>query len=63
MKTLDWFGFLAVSRRGAKHDSGKLTRFVARLTRAARPVDGLDSPAKEREPDRNPEPVRWGNFR
>ncbi len=62
MKTLDWFGFFA-PRRGATHATGKLRRLVELLTRGATPVDGLDSPPKVREPDRNPEPVRWGNFR
>ena len=62
MKTLDWFGFFA-ARRDATQDRGKLGRLVDLLTRAATPVDGFVSPAKQREPDRNPEPVRWGNFR
>ncbi len=58
MKTLDWFVFFA-PRRGATHAAGKLRRFVERLTRGATPVDGLDCPEKQS----NPEPVRWGNFR
>jgi hypothetical protein len=62
MKTLDWFGFFA-PRRDATQDRGKLRRLVDLMTRGATPVDGLDIPAKERELERNPEPVRWGNFR
>jgi hypothetical protein len=58
MKTLDWFGFFA-PRRGAAQDRGMLRRLVKLLTRGATPVDGLDCPEKRR----NPEPVRWGNFR
>ena len=59
MKTLDWFGFLAVSRRDATQDRGRLRRLVDLVTRGATPVDGLDCP--EKKPD--PQPVRWGNFR
>ena len=62
MKSLDWFGFFE-PHRGATHDRGKLRQLLDRLTRGATPVDGCDTPAKVREPDRNPEPVRWGNFR
>lgn len=63
MKTLHWFGFFAAASRAAPRAPGKLTRLVHVLTRGATPVDGQDCPAKRHESERNPEPVRWGNFR
>jgi hypothetical protein len=63
MKTLNWSGFFAVPRRGTPHDPGRLARLVKWMTRGATPVDGFAATSKEREPERNPEPVRWGNFR
>jgi hypothetical protein len=63
MKTLNWSGFFALPRRVESREPGTFTRFMALLTRGESPVDGLECRAKERDPDRNPEPVRWGNFR
>ena len=63
MKTLYWSGFFALPRGVAAHDAGTLARFMALLTKGESPVDGHEAAAKKRDPEANPEPVRWGNFR
>jgi hypothetical protein len=63
MKALNWSAFFPPPRRVSANEAGTLARFVALLTRGESPVDGFGDAAKERDADRNPEPVRWGNFR
>jgi len=63
MKTLSWFGFLAVPRPGETREPGRLARLIELLGRGSIPVDGCNVPEVKPARERRPEPVRWGNFR
>jgi hypothetical protein len=63
MKTLNWSGFFALSRPNKTRAPGKLARFIELMGRASIPVDGCNAPKLKPEPQRSPQPVRWGNFR
>jgi len=46
-----------------EHTLGWLTRILDVLSRGEIPVDGLGIEERKPPKPRNPEPVRWGNFR
>jgi hypothetical protein len=63
MKTWHWFGHETIARPGREHAMNWLSRFIELMSRGEIPVDGIEVPEKKAEAPRNPEPVRWGNFR
>lgn len=63
MKTLSWFGFFGPTRTVGAKPPGRLARFMELLSRGSIPVDGFAVPKETPAKPRNPEPVRWGNFR
>jgi hypothetical protein len=62
MKVLKWPGF-TMMRRDAATGTSRLAWLIDILARGATPVDGVAEPKEKPSPRRNPEPVRWGNFR
>jgi hypothetical protein len=63
MKTLNWFGFFALSRPDKTREPGRLARFIELMGRASIPVDGCNAAELKPASERRPQPVRWGNFR
>ena len=46
-----------------EHALGWLARIIDRLSRGEIPVDGFSVQERQPPKPRNPQPVRWGNFR
>jgi hypothetical protein len=63
MKTLNWFGFIAVARTDKARKPGRLARILEMFSRGSIPVDGCNVLDQKPRAERRPEPVRWGNFR
>jgi hypothetical protein len=63
MKSTNPSVFEAATHPGKKSRSAWLTWLFEALSRGETPVDGCGIPDVKAMHRKNPEPVRWGNFR